>query len=133
MSLLDKPLRATAVDPADRDAVNELYDRACDLLLAAEGIRTAAAEPGSAAAIAATLGCIEASLAALEHATAGMRREVDRKMSATTATLATESGVSSREARAGFSVFVDALEEAQRAADELRERTGPLLARLTLG
>jgi hypothetical protein len=45
MSILDEPLRRAAADPASRDGANELYDRACDLLLAAEGIRNAAAEP----------------------------------------------------------------------------------------
>src|SRR4051794_4419466 len=93
MSTLDKPRRAPS-----RDAANELYDRACDLLLAAEGIRTAAGEAGSAPAIAATLGCIEASLEALEQATAAMRREADLQFSARTAELATASGVSGHEA-----------------------------------
>ena len=131
MSILDKPLRARTKGAPSRDRANELYDRACDLLLAAEGIRAAAAEPGSAAAIAATLGCIESSLEALEHAVAAMRREADQQLSARTGELA-ESGVSDDAARAGFSALVDALGAAHQAADELRQRTGPLLARLTL-
>ncbi len=113
MKILDKPSR--------RDSTNELYDRACDLLLAAEGVRTAAAEPRSAPGIAATIGCIESSLEALEHATAAMRREADRQLA--------RRGV---DVRGEFSALVDALEDAHRAADELRERTGPMLARLTL-
>jgi hypothetical protein len=142
MSILDKPLRARTRKPQvelgppsseapRRDGANELYDRACDLLLAAEGVRAAAAAPGSAAAIAASLGCIESSLEALAHAVAAMRREADQQLSARTGELA-ESGVSRDAARAGFSALVDALGDAHRAADDLRERTGPLLARLTL-
>jgi hypothetical protein len=113
-----------------RDSTNELYDRACDLLAAAEGVRSAAVEPGSAAAIAAALGCLETSLEALAHATAAMRREADRQLSRRQASALP--GVSGDHARQGFSELVQALEDAHRAADRLRERTGPLLAQLTL-
>jgi hypothetical protein len=113
MNILDRQAR--------RDSTNELYDRACDLLVAAEGIRAAAAEPGSAAGIAATLGCIESALGALEHATAAMRREADRQLAREGLDVHTE-----------FSALVDALEDAHRATDALRRRSGPLLARLTL-
>ena len=132
MSILDKPPRARAPVVPSRDRANELYDRACDLLLAADGIRAAAAEPGSAPATAATLGCIEASLEALAHAVAAMRRVVDQRSSAREGGLAAESGVSADDAHAGFSAVLNALEAAQRAVGELREQTGPLLARLTL-
>src|SRR4051794_5019536 len=142
MSILDRSPRRyarpsrTALALADsasrpaRDSTNELYDRACDLLLAAEGIRSAAVEPGSAPAIAATLGCVEVSLEALAHATAGMRREADRELGRRHADAVP--GVSGDDARHAFSELVRALEDAPRAADQLREHTGPLLARLTL-
>lgn len=111
------------------DSTNELYDHACDLVLAAEGIRATAAAPGSAAAIAATLGCMESALSALGHATAAMRREANRQLPRGSGY---PSDMSSAEARHAFSALVDALDEAHRAAGDLRERTGPLLARLTL-
>ena len=47
-----------------RDGANELYDRACDLVLAARELRTAAAS-GRSEAVAATLGCVGAALADL--------------------------------------------------------------------
>ena len=125
MSIVDRSRRRRP-----RDSTNELYDRACDLLSAAEGIRRAAAEPGSAPGIAATLGCVEASLEALAHATAAMRREADRQLSRHDA--GSVSGVSGDHARHAFSDLVRALEDAHRATDQLRARTGPLLARMTL-
>jgi hypothetical protein len=45
-----------------RDADNELYDRACDLVEAAAGIRRCAADQAASPAIPAVLGCIEAAL-----------------------------------------------------------------------
>lgn len=55
-----------------RDPANELYDRACDLLDAAQGLRAAADREEASEAIPATLGCLEASLAGLVGAVAGM-------------------------------------------------------------
>ncbi len=62
------PLRA-----AERDPANELYDQACSLLEAAQGLRVAASSWHSAPALAASLGCIEASLRELRDATREMR------------------------------------------------------------
>jgi hypothetical protein len=123
------PAAASPSVPA-RDSTNELYDRACDLLVAAQGIRTAAARAGSAPAIAATLGCVEVALEALAHATAAMRREADAELARQDA--GSLSGVSGADARLAFSELVCALDTAHHAADQLRERTGPLLARLTV-
>jgi hypothetical protein len=118
--------------PCMRIADNELYDRACDLLLAAEGIRRAAAEPSAAAATAATLGCVEASLEALTHGTAAMRRAADRELSRCEAASSDAAPVSREDVHVAFSELVRALENSRHAAGQLRERTGPLLARLTL-
>jgi hypothetical protein len=57
----------------ERDPANRLYDEACALLDAAQGIGAAAAPRRSAPAIAATLGCVEASLDALATAADAMR------------------------------------------------------------
>jgi hypothetical protein len=57
----------------ERDPANELYDEACALLNAAQGLRAAAGARRSAPAIAASLGCVEASLEALATAVAVMR------------------------------------------------------------
>jgi hypothetical protein len=57
----------------ERDPANELYDEACAVLAAAQGLRAAAGPRGSAPAIAASLGCLEASLEALATALTVMR------------------------------------------------------------
>jgi hypothetical protein len=115
-----------------RDPTRELYDRACELLLAAQEMRAAAREPGSAAAIAATAGCLDASLAALSETVAAMRLEATRQV-ARSATV--PDALRNREIRSlqrEFSGLIDALAAAHRAADQTRERVGPMLAQLTL-
>jgi len=120
-----------AVKP--RDPTRELYDRACDLLLAAQELSAAARESGSAPAIAACTGCLDASLVALSEAVVAMRleatRHVARRGGAASNGLPTDAmdGL-----RREFSGLVDALAAAQRAADETRERVGPTLAHMTL-
>jgi hypothetical protein len=58
---------------AERDPANELYDQACSLLEAAQGLRAAASSWHSAPALAASLGCIEASLRELRDAVPELR------------------------------------------------------------
>jgi hypothetical protein len=62
--------RSTWPRPAQRERApeNELYDRACDLLLAAQDLRGAASHDGASAAIAPTIGCVEESLSVLAEA-----------------------------------------------------------------
>ena len=59
-------LATMAYDP--RDPANELYDQACSLLAAAQALRAAAGSRHAAPALAASLGCIEASLQQLREA-----------------------------------------------------------------
>jgi hypothetical protein len=59
-------LPALAPDP--RDPANELDDQTCSLLAAAQGLRAAARSRRGAPALAASLGCIEASLQQLREA-----------------------------------------------------------------
>jgi hypothetical protein len=61
-----------AIGSALRDPANRLYDEACSLLAAAEGLRHAAEGPDAAPALVATLGCVEASLEAIAIAVSHM-------------------------------------------------------------
>jgi hypothetical protein len=65
---LDAVRAGSALAAAERDPANELYDQACSLLEAAQGLRAAAGSWRSAPALAASLGCIEASLQELRDA-----------------------------------------------------------------
>jgi hypothetical protein len=112
---------------ARRDPSHELYDQACELLLAAQSLRSAAGTRGSAPAIAATVGCLDATLEALADAVAAMRGEAAREVSR-----AEDSMPDAADAGREFSELVAAIGSAHRAAGRMRERIGPVLARLTL-
>jgi hypothetical protein len=58
------------MQPSRRAPENDLFDRGCDLVEAASAIRRLAADPESARAIPAVLGCIETSLHELAAAAA---------------------------------------------------------------
>jgi hypothetical protein len=112
-------------------AENALFDRACRLVTAAEQLQAAADRRGSAAGIAATLGAIDASLEALREAVALLGPDVSARL-----TRATPQSGGRHEAvgtvRRDFAALETALSEAHLSADEMRERVGPLVARLTL-
>jgi hypothetical protein len=59
--------------PRSRDAINEIYDRGCDLVEAAIAIRRAASAFDVAPAVPALLGCIECALDELADASARLR------------------------------------------------------------
>ena len=59
-----------------RDAENELYDRGCDLVEAAAGLRHAAG-PDARRAVPAVLGCVESALGDLRLAGAALLLAVD--------------------------------------------------------
>jgi hypothetical protein len=134
MSTLETPLAGPGQSAAEpRDPSAELFERACDLLAAAEAMRPAAGQPGSAPAIAATLGCVETALEALVDAAAAMRAEMARQLARDDAGASEHaSGVSRRTAQREFSELVGALRGAHRATDHMRARVGPLLTQLTL-
>jgi hypothetical protein len=67
MSLPHLP-RASASD-SGRDPAHVLYDHACDVLVAAQGLRAVAGTEGAEAAAAATFGCLESAMEALAAAT----------------------------------------------------------------
>ena len=56
-----------------RDPAHELYEHAASLLTTAQALEAATHDPGAVAAVAPTLACWEASLAALASATARLR------------------------------------------------------------
>jgi hypothetical protein len=112
-------------------AENALFDRACRFLTAAERLQAAADRRASAAGIAATLGAIDASLEALRDAVALLGPDVSARLTQATP----QSGGRHDEAaavRRDFAALETALSEAHLSADEMRERVGPLVARLTL-
>ena len=55
------------------DPANELYDAACETLLAAQRLRDAASRPGVQEAVPATVGALEEALAALDDAVERLR------------------------------------------------------------
>jgi hypothetical protein len=116
--------------PVARDPANDLYDHACDLLIAAQGVRSAACARGATPSYAATVGCIDASLEALTDAVAAMRREAAHE--AERIRSAGESATEADDAGREFSALAEALSRAHVAAGRMRERLGPFLARLTL-
>jgi hypothetical protein len=109
------------------DQVNALYDGGCELLFAAQQLQSAAGRPGTAPAIAATVGCIDASLEAMLEAIGSMKR------SAVSELRSPDDDASIEMIEREFRALADALRAAHRACDQMRERTGPLLAQLTLG
>jgi hypothetical protein len=131
MPLMQKPLLRDDAAPA-RDPANDLYDRACELLLAAQGLRSAAGARGSTTAFAATVGCIDASLEALADAVAAMRREAAREVTRARDTGRSAPETEVKDAAREFSTLADALTRAHDVAGHMRERLGPFLARLTL-
>src|SRR4051812_18843005 len=59
MPLTIRQTQRQALVPAGRNAANDLYDHACDLLASGQALRAAAERDGNQSAIAATLGCLE--------------------------------------------------------------------------
>ena len=108
------------------DAANALYDGGCELLFAAQQLHSAAGQPGAAPAIAATVGCIDASLEATLEAVRSMKRSALNELRDASDGPAVQ--VIERE----FHELAEALRAAHRACDRMRERTGPVLAQLTL-
>ena len=67
---MSSPVRGS---PIRRDAGNELYDRGCDLVGAAEAIRCVAGDPQAVPAIPAFLGCLATALRELSRAAAAIQ------------------------------------------------------------
>jgi hypothetical protein len=112
-----------------RQPVTQLYDSACELLFAAQQLRVAAGERDSAPALAATIGCIDATLESLSQAMGAMRRAAVAEL---TAAGGVDGSVAAAVVERELAVVADAIGVAQAACDEARERTAPILAQLTL-
>jgi hypothetical protein len=128
MALRTRPKRSipSGSRGPDRDPANELYDEACALLAAAQGVRAAAGPRRSAPAIAASLGCVEASLEALATAVTVMRVAALE----TVAEVPSTGDPLDREApqvRAGLDRLARDLEASRLSCAAAREVVGPVL------
>jgi hypothetical protein len=109
-----------------RDPAHVLFDHACDLLAAAQGMRASAPAAGTAPAFAATLGCLEATLDALAAATRAMGEEAVERAERIEEAPAEPGTFTSRQALRRFDDLVDTLQAAQATAGALRERVGAI-------
>ena len=106
-----------------RDPAHVLFDHACDLLAAAQGLRAAAPAEGVAPALAATLGCLEATLDALAAAVADLGEDAVRQLEDVPWSPG-DPGPSAVGAERQFAGLVDILNAGQAMAGSLRERLG---------
>jgi hypothetical protein len=133
MSLRTAP-RRTPFAGSRRDPTHVVYDHACDLLAAAQGLRAAMAGDGTAPAIAATLGCLEATLEALADSVDEMREQVVDRLD-TASELLPEPGVRVRPRQAAqqFDDLARILRSGRDVTGGVRSRVGPAVAALTHG
>jgi hypothetical protein len=125
-----------------RDALSEVgprvtaapadLDRAALILLASAGaVRLAAEVPGSASALAAALGPMEAALEELERAADAMETVARERLEKATALLAGRwTYVNAARTAHEFQELARALSNARRACQTARECAGPILAEL---
>ena len=120
-------LETMAFDP--RDPANELYDQACSLLAAAQGLRAAARSRHAAPALAASLGCIEASLQQLREA---MPELLDTALSTARRDRPSLGAHSTQpsEICASFATLSSDLSNTRTSCAAAREQVGPPAARL---
>jgi hypothetical protein len=75
------PSMRSAIRPAPpREADNELYDHACDLVEAAAAIRNSADRPEAVHALPAVLGCVQEAIRELSAANVAMERSAAEAM-----------------------------------------------------
>jgi hypothetical protein len=113
---------------AERDPANELYDQACSLLEAAQGLRAAASSWHSAPALAASLGCIEASLRELRDAVAELRHTA-LTGPADTRPRTGASRAEPLQIRASFALLARDLSASRSSCAAVRRLVGPALAK----
>lgn len=115
-----------------RDPSKELYDRACDVLAAAAGLRAAAGRPNNDAAIASTLRCLESALEQAAMATDLLREGSVQRIRSAWPVLGDDASATAGRLSDDFVAAGDAIRTASRACGELRSAVGPLLAELTV-
>jgi hypothetical protein len=120
-------LSAPAQSRYERDADTELYDRACDVLLAAQDLRSAAARRAANAAAAPTLGCLEQTLSELADAVSELAAEARPDLDVS-AQAAGDHTTGSAAARYVFGELHHALLASARVCAAARQATGPMPA-----
>jgi hypothetical protein len=113
--------------PRPRDPAHVLFDHACDLLAAAQGMRASAGADGVGPALAATLGCLEATLDALAASVEEMGAEAVRRLEDAPRSPDGDA-LSVVGAERQFAGLVDTLTAGQAMAGSLRERVGAAAA-----
>jgi len=114
-----------------RDPANELYDRACDVVAAAAALRDASSADYNDAAIAATLGCLEAALEDAAAAVEQLREATVRRISSAWPVLGDQASAAADDAGDRFGAASAAIRAACSACGETRGTVGPLLAVLS--
>jgi hypothetical protein len=131
MSIVTTTHRPTIA--AQRDPATELYERACDLIEAAAGLRDAADRNGNQPAVAATLGCIEIALADIaatgELLAEGVAHSIDGRVRLV---LGNDANAVDATIARDLEAAVDAIRCAGSACGSARASAGPLLAGLTV-
>lgn len=113
-----------------RDPVNELYDRASDLVMASAELRAVAARLNNDAAVAAMLNCLETALEDAATTIDVLRSGSMRRITGAWPILDNASAVAERVGDQ-FGEASAAIRAATRECEELRGTVGPLLAGLT--
>jgi|tagenome__1003787_1003787.scaffolds.fasta_scaffold19926842_2 hypothetical protein len=129
MALTRPKVTARASGSHRRDPANDLYDRACDVVAAAAALRDAAAHENNDAAIAATLGCLEAALGDAATAIEQLRGSSARRISSAWPILGDQARTDADRAEDQFAAASAAIRAASSACGEVRGTVGPLLAK----
>jgi hypothetical protein len=108
--------------PSSRPADNELYDRGCDLVVAAQAIRRCAGEPDAVRAIPALIGCLETTLNELSAACGELERTSTRMVGAGGDRRMPDLTDRMRRGLANLAVALGDAEDASRAARALAGR-----------
>jgi hypothetical protein len=108
--------------PSSRPADHELYDRGCDLVVAAQAIRRCAGHPDAVRAIPAVIGCVETTLDELSAACGELERASADTVSAGGGPRTPERADRMRRGLANLAVALGDAEDASRAARALAAR-----------
>ncbi len=106
---------------------NELYDRGCDLVVAATAIRRVADAPEAVRAVPAVLGCIEAALRELLCAAAALEQTSARTVEPQTRSIGSSAERRSERMQRGYANLQTALADAERASAAARSLAGRAL------
>ena len=122
--------RRQASLPAGRNAANDLYDCACNLLASGQALRAAAEHDGNQSAIAATLGCVESTLRDISASCHQLSASTDRLIESSRHARGDELDVARVRLAREFQDVVSAISHAADQCSLTRAAAGPLLAEL---